>query len=76
MSIYWPGTKIVKSRCNDFNWREREAAIDWRTFGLKTAAAQAGAAATLRKTGGAAPVSLPGTFAPRKGGPLMKGARK
>lgn len=27
MSIYWPGTNVIKTRHNDFNWRERKAVV-------------------------------------------------
>lgn len=25
--IYWPGTNVIKTRHNDFNWRERKAVV-------------------------------------------------
>lgn len=26
---YWPGTNIVKSRCNAFDWRGQPPQLDW-----------------------------------------------
>jgi hypothetical protein len=35
MSIYWPGTNIIKSRGNAFNWRQEPSAVlsshDWKS---------------------------------------------
>jgi hypothetical protein len=35
MNIYWPGTKIVKSRGNAFDWRQEPSAVlsshDWKS---------------------------------------------
>lgn len=44
--IYWPGTKIVKSKNNVFNWRDTTSKITSSTFWKQSAASSSRMAGT------------------------------